>query len=223
MREIFEHQKYLMEEVYKLGNDPKSKVECYRTTTLAAVDELMEALHHVPWKPWSKREDWDINEIHEELVDVFTFFVQLCHLAGMSADKLERGYFEKAKINKARQDSGTYGIDAPHPAITQHQLEELYNVAESGECTTDKVGCLIVAPDGTELWGYNKAVDGKPCTHKASDGCPGRTIHAEVSALMEAARTGVALDGGTAYITSEPCARCLETLRKAGIDDVWEV
>lgn len=223
MREIFGHQKYLMEDVYKISNDPKSRVDCYRTTTLAAVDELMEALHHVPWKPWSKREDWDINELHDELVDVFTFFVQLCHLAGMGPERLERGYFEKAKVNKDRQESGTYGVEHLHPAITQYQLDELYNVAESGECTTSRVGCLIVAPDGTELWGYNRAVDGHPCTHKASEGCPGRTIHAEISALMEAARKGVALEGGAAYITEEPCGRCLESLHAAGVEEVWEV
>ena len=156
-------------------------------------------------------------------MDVFTFFVQLCHLAGMGPDHLKRGYFEKAAVNKARQDSGTYGVGSPHPAITQYQLEELYTVAESGECTTSKVGCLIVAPDGTELWGYNRSTDGVPCSHKASDGCPGRTVHAEVSALMEAARNGVALEGGAAYITEEPCDRCLECLHAAGIEEVWEV
>lgn len=220
MREIFSHQKYLMDEVYKLGNDPKSMVDCYRTTTLAAVDELMEALHHVPWKPWSRREDWEIHELHEELVDVFTFLVQLCHLAGMSADKLERGYFEKAEVNKGRQDSGTYGIDYPHPEITQHQLEELYSIAKNGDCTTSNVGCLIVSKDGGESYGWNTAIDGVPCAHKASDGCPGRTIHAEVAALARAAAGGTSVSGGTAYITQEPCERCYATLRAAGIENI---
>lgn len=223
MKKIFEHQKYLMEEVYKIGHSQDSQVECYRTTTLATVDELMEALHHVPWKPWSKRELWDWGELHEELVDVFTFFVQLCNLVGLSAENLERGYFNKARVNKKRQDSGVYGADSLHPKITQGQLEELYSIAEMGECTTAKVGCLIVSEDGRVVYGWNTSIDGVPCTHKASDGCPGRTVHAEVAALARAAADGINVSGGAAYITEEPCERCYATLRSAGIDDIWEV
>ena len=212
-----------MDEVYKLASDPASEIECYRTTTLAAVDELMEALHHVPWKPWSKRENWDVDELHEELVDVFTFFVQLCHLAGMSADRLKRGYFEKAHVNKERQDSGTYGLDSPSVWLSQAQLEELYNVAENGECTTSKVGCLILSEDGAEAWGWNTSVDGDPCTQRASEGCPGRTIHAEVAALAQASLLGNKIPGSTAFITQEPCERCYATLQAAGVAAFWEV
>lgn len=223
MEEIFKHQEYLMEKVYKISHSRKAQVEAYRVTTLAAVDELMEALHHVPWKPWSKRELWDWSELHEELVDVFTFFVQLCNLVGLSAENLKKGYFNKAKVNKERQDSGTYGIDAPGPKITQNQLEELYLMAENGECTTAKVGCLIVSKDGTVSYGWNTAIDGSPCTHKASDGCPGRTVHAEVAALASAAAGGNSVSGGTAYITQDPCDRCHAALKAAGIEDIWVV
>lgn len=212
-----------MEKVYKIGHDSRSQVECYRTTTLATIDELMEALHHVPWKPWSKRELWDWEELHAELADVFTFFIQLCVLVGIDSDKLKESYFQKSKINKARQDSGTYGIDAPGLKITQSQLEELYSVAENGECTTAKVGCLILSEDGDEAWGWNTSVDGKPCTHRASDGCSGRTVHAEVSALAQAAMLGNKLPGSTAFITQEPCERCYATLRAAGVEGFWVV
>ena len=223
MRDIFNHQEYLMNEVYKIPHDPQARVEAYRTATLAAVDELMEALHHVPWKPWSKRELWDWDELHEELVDVFTFFVQLCNLVGLSAENLEKGYFKKAKVNKARQDSGTYGIDSPDIGITQKQLEELYLMSENGECTTAKVGCLILSRDGTESYGWNTAINGVPCSHKASDGCQGRTIHAEVAALARAAADGKNVSGGSAYITQNPCDRCHATLKAAGIDNIWVV
>lgn len=223
MEEIFRHQKYLMEDVYKIGHDRKSQVECYRTTTLATIDELMEALHHVPWKPWSKRELWDWDDLREELVDVFTFFIQLCILAGLDAEDLEFGYFNKAKMNKSRQDSGTYGIDSPGPDITQHQLEELYLAAENGECTTSKVGCLLVSEDGDETYSWNVAADGTPCTHRASDGCPGRTIHAEISALAKAASGGGKVPGSKAFITQNPCDRCYATLQAAGIKDIWVV
>lgn len=223
MEKIFEHQKYLMEEVYKLDHDPKAMVDHYRIASLALVDEVMEALHHVPWKPWSKRTEWERDELHEELVDVFTFFVELCQLAGLSPEALEKGYFKKAEVNQARQDSGTYGIEVLGPRITQRQLERLYEVAEQGECTSAKVGCLIVTKDGWESWGYNFGADGHPCTHLASEGCPGRTVHAEAAALANAANHGWNTANGVAYVTQEPCERCFTMLARAGIKDVWTV
>lgn len=223
MKEIFEHQKYLMDEVYKLSHSPEVLVEHYRVASLALIDEVMEALHCAPWKTWSKRTTWDWDELHKELVDVFTFFVELCLLAGLGPEALEKGYFEKAKINQERQDSGTYGADSLLPELTQGQIDALYECAELGECTTDKVGCLILSPTGVEIYGYNKALDGIPCSHKPSDGCPGRTIHAEIAALAESVRVGVPVAGGYAFVTSEPCLRCLETLRTAGITEVWQV
>jgi dUTP diphosphatase len=223
MKKIFERQKYLMEEVYKLSHDRKAMVDHYRVASLALVDEVMEALHHAPWKPWSKRTEWEWDKLHDELVDVFTFFIELCQLAGLSAEELEHGYFEKAQINEDRQKSGTYGVDDPLSKLTQGQIDALYEVAELGECTTDKVGCLILSPTGSEIYGYNKAVNGVPCTHKPSDGCPGRTIHAEVVALAESVRMGVPVAGGYAFVTSEPCQRCFETLKAAGIVEVWKI
>ena len=221
MKKIFCRQRYLMEEVYKLS--PEAMVDHYRITSLALVDEVMEALHHTPWKPWSKRTSWDWEELQEELVDVFTFFIQLCILAGVGPEDLESGYFNKSQINEDRQESGTYGLGSPLSKLTQGQIDALYECAELGECTTDKVGCLILSPTGMEVYGYNKATDGVPCSHRPSDGCPGRTIHAEISALAESVRVGVPVAGGHAFVTSHPCDRCTETLKAAGIIGVWKV
>lgn len=223
MKEIFDRQRYLMENVYRLGCSNEDMIDCYRTTSLALVDEIMEALHHTPWKPWLKKTSWDWEELQAELVDVFTFFVQLCILVGMGPEDLKTGYFEKARINEDRQKSGTYGMDSGVSRLSKHQIDALYEVSELGECTTDKVGCLILSPAGDEVYGYNKAFDGGPCTHKPSDGCPGRTIHAEVAALAESVRSGVPVAGGSAFVTSEPCSRCLETLHAAGIVEVWTI
>lgn len=220
MKKIFEYQKYLMEEVYKLSYDPKAMVGHYRVASLALVDEVMEALHHAPWKPWSKRAEWEWDRLHDELVDVFTFFVELCQLAGLSPEELEKGYFKKAEVNRTRQELETYGIKESGPWPTQKQLEQLYEVAERGECTSAKVGCLIVAEDGREVWGYNFAVDGHPCVHPASEGCSGRTIHAEAAALINASKLGLKTTNAVAYVTLEPCGKCLAMLTHAGIKNV---
>lgn len=223
MKKIFDRQRYLMENVYHLGNSNEDMIDCYRTTSLALVDEVMEALHHTPWKPWSKQTSWGWEELQAELVDVFTFFIQLAILAGVGPEDLEALYFEKARTNQDRQKSGTYGLKNGRAKLSQGSLDALYEVAELGECTTDKVGCLLLSPTGEEVYGYNKSLDGVPCTHEPSDGCPGRTVHAEVAALAESVRSGVPVAGGSAFVTSEPCPRCLETLHTAGIVEVWTV
>ena len=225
MKDIFEHQGHMMEHVFKIGHSKEETIEAYRVASLALVDEVMEALHCTPWKPWSVSTRWDFDELHSELVDVFTFFVELCLLSGLDPDSLKKGFFDKAQISKARQDSGKYGIGTDENTldITQKQLEVLYEAADSGECTSARVSCLIVGPDGEESIGWNRAFDGVPCTHSPKGGCPGRTIHAEVMALVDAASNGRTVKGGTAYVTKEPCDKCYYALEAAGVNNIWVV
>lgn len=72
-----------------------------------------------------------------------------------------------------------------------------------------RVGCVLVAPDGT--------VAGQGHTQQA--GGP----HAEIAALQDAATRGQSVQGATAYVTLEPCAHhgrtgpCCDALVAAGI------
>lgn len=74
------------------------------------------------------------------------------------------------------------------------------------------VGCVLIAPDGTEL--------GRGHTQQA--GGP----HAEVMALRDAAARGNRVQGATAYVTLEPCSHhgrtgpCCDALIAAGIAKV---
>ena len=45
-------------------------------------------------------------------------------------------------------------------------------------------------------------------------------LHAEQNALMDAARHGKAIDGGTIYITTSPCKTCAKLLAAGGIKEV---
>lgn len=45
----------------------------------------------------------------------------------------------------------------------------------------------------------------------------GRVVHAEMSALMQAARTGVSVEGCTLYTTAFPCHMCMRLIIAAGI------
>jgi deoxycytidylate deaminase len=48
----------------------------------------------------------------------------------------------------------------------------------------------------------------------------GRAVHAEMSALLDAARRGVAVQGATLYTTTFPCHNCARHIIGAGIDRV---
>lgn len=48
--------------------------------------------------------------------------------------------------------------------------------------------------------------------------CP--SCHAELNALISAARIGVSVFGGTLYVTKKPCEPCSRALTNAGIDKV---
>jgi diaminohydroxyphosphoribosylaminopyrimidine deaminase / 5-amino-6-(5-phosphoribosylamino)uracil reductase len=73
-----------------------------------------------------------------------------------------------------------------------------------------RVGCVLVAADGTRVLGSG-------CTQPAGQ------AHAEIMALRDAADRGENVRGATAYVTLEPCAHhgrtgpCCEALIAAGI------
>ena len=48
----------------------------------------------------------------------------------------------------------------------------------------------------------------------------GRTVHGEMAALMDAARRGVPVSGGTLYVTTFPCHNCAKHIVAAGIKRV---
>jgi dCMP deaminase len=43
------------------------------------------------------------------------------------------------------------------------------------------------------------------------------TIHAEANAIIQAAKNGVMIDGGSCYVTASPCWNCFKQLANAGI------
>lgn len=95
-------------------------------------------------------------------------------------------------------------------------------------CSKDpssKVGCLIVAHDGSELSsGYNGMPRG------VNDSAVERMIrpekyfwmqHAEENAIAQAARHGIKLEGAVAFVTHPPCSRCAGMMINAGIARVF--
>ncbi|MFC6021541.1 deoxycytidylate deaminase [Plantactinospora solaniradicis] len=112
-------------------------------------------------------------------------------------------------------------------AITRPSLHEtLMTVAEAyalrGTCSRLQVGAVIADSRGVVLSsGYNGAPAGMPhCDHTDSSEPCRLSVHAEINALLWAARRGVATEGSCVYVTHEPCYNCSLALIQAGITEV---
>lgn len=69
-------------------------------------EELGEAMNCLKNKPWKQTHMLtDRNHYEEELADAFHFFVELCILSGINANKLFDLYFRKNQVNQFRQRS----------------------------------------------------------------------------------------------------------------------
>ena len=98
-------------------------------------------------------------------------------------------------------------------------------VAERSTCDRRHVGAVIVRDKVILSTGYNGAPRGlEHCDdvgHEIVDGHCVRTIHAETNAIVQAARNGVAVMGGTIYLTNSPCYDCFKMIVNAGIKEVY--
>lgn len=71
------------------------------------VRELSEAMQELKSKPWKRvYEPTDVPAFYEEMIDAFHFFLEMCIVAGIDADTLFNGYFDKAAVNTQRQENG---------------------------------------------------------------------------------------------------------------------
>lgn len=123
----------------------------------------------------------------------------------------------------------------PHvrPDWDEYFTEIMHTVAKRGNCDRGRSGALVVKDRRILATGYVGAPAGLPTCDEvghlmktAYDERGGqkqhciRTTHAEMNAMMQAARSGISIDGGTIYCMMEPCIDCTKALINAGIKRV---
>ena len=97
-------------------------------------------------------------------------------------------------------------------------------VSERATCPRLHCGCVLVRNKIVIATGYNGSIPGDE--HCEDVGCMVvdnhciRTVHAEMNALLQAAKFGQSVDGATAYVTTMPCVVCAKALIMAGIQRV---
>ena len=91
-------------------------------------------------------------------------------------------------------------------------------------CNRLAVGAILVRDKRIIAGGYNGSVSGD--THcldsecYMEDGHCQRTIHAEMNAILQCAKFGVATDQAEIYVTDFPCLQCTKMLLQAGITKI---
>jgi dCMP deaminase len=113
--------------------------------------------------------------------------------------------------------------------------------ATRSTCLATPVGAVIVRNNRILATGYNSPPSGDVhCTEQghcyvvempqsnvnlavgkcSESSLPSRAIHAEVNAIGQAARHGIAVEGAIIYVTLQPCLNCLKACMAAGISEV---
>jgi dCMP deaminase len=106
----------------------------------------------------------------------------------------------------------SYFMDIAHQAATR------------ASCDRAKVGCVLVVDRQIIATGYNGSVSGDAhCDevgHLMEEAHCRRTVHAEMNAVAQAAKRGVAIEGARAYVTHSPCWDCFKVMVNAGVKSV---
>ena len=119
------------------------------------------------------------------------------------------------------------------PSWDEYFMDLCHSVALRATCNRGRSGCVIVKDKQILVTGYVGSPSRLPHCDEAGhlfrktlhdDGsvtthCV-RTVHAEQNAICQAARRGVALDGGTLYCTMTPCRTCAMLIINCGIKKV---
>jgi dCMP deaminase len=103
----------------------------------------------------------------------------------------------------------------------EYFMEIARQVATRATCDRKHVGALLVRDRIILSTGYNGSIRGMPhCDevgHLMENGHCVATVHAEANAVLQAARTGVRIEGSSLYTTASPCWPCFKLTANAGI------
>jgi dCMP deaminase len=98
------------------------------------------------------------------------------------------------------------------------------SVATRATCDRKHVGAVIVKDKTILSTGYNGSVKGtQHCDeigHMMEHSHCVRVVHAEMNAIVQAAKNGVAIDGSSIYVTCYPCWLCFKMIANSGIKRV---
>lgn len=106
----------------------------------------------------------------------------------------------------------------------EYFMSQAILMSARGTCPRAKVGAVITKKKKVIATGYNgSVVCEKHCIDDdclLKDGHCVRTVHAEINAICQCARTGSNCENSTIYITHFPCLACTKSLIQSGISEI---
>ncbi|MEA3203705.1 MAG: dCMP deaminase, partial [Thermoplasmata archaeon] len=123
-------------------------------------------------------------------------------------------------------------MDGERPSVDQYFMDMTHLVKSRGTCPRRQVGAVIVKGKRVLTTGYNGAPRNFPhpidvgCLRDelniprgmVADICP--CLHAEQNAILQAATTGVSIEGADLYCTTQPCTQCSRMVANCGMQRV---
>ena len=119
------------------------------------------------------------------------------------------------------------------PSWDEYFMEMAELTAKRSTCLRRQVGAVIVKDRRAVATGYNGAPrnmmhceERGGCIREKLNIPSGQrhelcmALHAEQNAIIQAAAMGNAIEGGTIYITNQPCAICAKMIINAGINRI---
>lgn len=111
-------------------------------------------------------------------------------------------------------------------------IKTAFHLAENSNCVSQHVGAVIVKDDRIISMGYNGTPPGLPNCSDVFDKdnferadhvrwSDDNEVHAEMNALMFAAKHNVEVDGCDLYVTISPCNECLKNICMTGIKNIY--
>ncbi len=101
-----------------------------------------------------------------------------------------------------------------------------HEIASASKCVSKQVGAVIVKDGRILSTGYNGTPTGyincskywnDKYTKEHHEWSKTYEIHAEMNAIIWAARKGISIEDATIYVTLEPCSDCSKNLIASGI------
>lgn len=101
-------------------------------------------------------------------------------------------------------------------------------IASKSRCISQKVGCVIMRDGRIVSSGYNGTAPGVPncdsvnCVDEPnhSEWSRKNEIHAEMNAILAAAKNGISLQGCTLITTLSPCPECCKNISMSGVNKI---
>ena len=135
-------------------------------------------------------------------------------------------------IHKYVKYDESFSVTMERPSTDEYFMEMARLVSTRSTCLRRKVGAVIVKDKRVLSTGYNGSPRGT--RHCEELGCirvqmnvPSGTrhelcrgVHAEQTAVTQAAYFGVSVAGATIYTTTFPCSMCSKILINAGIKEI---